>query len=187
MARCCQAADQTDEMKTIRSVALLGGINVGGHRVTKDRLRDVVAGLGHGNVSTFIASGNVLFDAPAGADDVELATAIAAALAEALGYAVPTYVRSAEEIRAIAELRPFGEIADGTTHMVAFCTRPLDPSVAVDHPSGDLWRVHGRELHWFVPGLLSSSAITLPKMVKALGQPATTRNHTMLRKLSALL
>lgn len=174
-------------MKSTRSVALLGGINVGGHRVTMDRLRDLVAGLGFTDVATFIASGNVLFDAPAGARDDELASRIAAALGEALGYAVPTYVRTAHEIRSVAATLPFGTVVEGTTHMVAFCARPLDESLDVDHPSGDLWRVHGRELHWFVPGRLSSSAITLPQLVKALGQPATTRNHTMLRKLAALM
>ena len=48
-----------------RFVALLGGINVGGHRVTMDRLRTEVASLGYTDVATFIASGNVMFTAPA--------------------------------------------------------------------------------------------------------------------------
>jgi uncharacterized protein (DUF1697 family) len=174
-------------MKTTRFVALLGGINVGGHRVTMDRLRDLVGGIGYGNVATFIASGNVLFDAPGGSDGDELARTVANVLGDALGYAVPTYVRTCDEIVDVAALRPFGEIPEGTTHMVAFCTAPLVASLTQDHPSGDLWRVHGRELHWFVPGGLSSSAITLPKLARTLGQPATTRNHTMLRKLAATL
>ena len=36
-----------------RFVALLGGINVGGHRVTMDRLRAEVAALGYTDVATF--------------------------------------------------------------------------------------------------------------------------------------
>ena len=50
---------------TTRYVAFLRGINVGGHRVSMADLRDVFTSLKFGNVDTFIASGNVIFDAPA--------------------------------------------------------------------------------------------------------------------------
>jgi uncharacterized protein (DUF1697 family) len=171
-------------MNRTRYVALLGGINVGGHRVTMDRLRSLVTDLGHTNVATFIASGNVLFDADASRDGDELARTIAATLGDALGYAVPTYVRTADDIQRVAAMRPFGDIADGTTHMVAFCSAPISDSLSAELPGGERWHVQERELHWFIPGRLTSSAITLPKLVKTLGQPATTRNHTMLRKLA---
>ena len=43
-------------------VALLRGINVGGrNKVAMADLREVVAELGHADVSTYIQSGNVLF------------------------------------------------------------------------------------------------------------------------------
>ena len=42
-------------------IAFLRGINVGGHRVKMDRLRAIFIELGLQDVSTFIASGNVLF------------------------------------------------------------------------------------------------------------------------------
>jgi uncharacterized protein (DUF1697 family) len=184
MARCWQAGGQNGEMKTTRHVALLGGINVGGHRVKMDRLCALVTSMGFANVTSYIASGNVLFDAPSGAEVDELAATIAAGLGAALGYAVPTYVRTDAEIAEVAALRPFGEVPDGCTHTVAFCSTPLASSLTEDHLSGDLWRVHGRELHWFIPGRLTSSPITLPKCVRQIGQPATTRNHTMVRKLA---
>lgn len=45
-------------------LALLRGINVGGrNRVAMDDLRELVSGLGHSDVSTYIQSGNVLFSA----------------------------------------------------------------------------------------------------------------------------
>ena len=44
-----------------RYVAFLGGINVGGHRVSMERLRTEFGTLGFLDVSTFIASGNVIF------------------------------------------------------------------------------------------------------------------------------
>jgi uncharacterized protein (DUF1697 family) len=43
-------------------VALLRGINVGGrNRVAMAALREVVEGLGHTGVATYIQSGNVVF------------------------------------------------------------------------------------------------------------------------------
>ena len=48
-----------------RLVAFLRAINVGGHNVKMDRLRELFEALGLTNVETFIASGNVIFDSPA--------------------------------------------------------------------------------------------------------------------------
>ncbi len=47
-----------------RYIALLRGINVGGHNVKMDRLRALFEELGFRDVATFIASGNVIFTAP---------------------------------------------------------------------------------------------------------------------------
>lgn len=65
-------------------VALLRGINLGSHhRVAMPALRELVAGLGHTEVATYIASGNVVFTATGSSTDAlatELETAIAAQL-----------------------------------------------------------------------------------------------------------
>ena len=51
-------------------VALLRGINVGGHnRVPMAELRAGLAGLGYSDVRTHLQSGNVVFRAPMAADD----------------------------------------------------------------------------------------------------------------------
>lgn len=49
-----------------RYIALLRGINVGGHRVKMDRLRTLFEALRFSDVSTFIAGGNVSFRTPSG-------------------------------------------------------------------------------------------------------------------------
>ena len=48
----------------IRHIAFLRAINVGGHTVKMDHLRQLFESLGLLNVETFIASGNVIFDSP---------------------------------------------------------------------------------------------------------------------------
>ena len=64
-----------------RHVALLRGINVGtAKRVAMADLRALVEGLGYGDVSTLLNSGNVVFTVPAKAAKTSPATRIEQAL-----------------------------------------------------------------------------------------------------------
>ncbi len=45
-----------------RYIALLRGVNLGGHTVKMDRLKKLFEELGFKKVETFIASGNVIFE-----------------------------------------------------------------------------------------------------------------------------
>src|SRR5207244_564598 len=74
--------------------------------------------LGLTSVSTFIASGNVVFEASGKAAPLELK--IEAHLAEQLGYPVPTFVRAAPVVVTIAAREPFRAMVDGDTHLVGF-------------------------------------------------------------------
>jgi uncharacterized protein (DUF1697 family) len=90
-------------------VALLRGINVGGkNRVAMADLREVVADLGHADVSTYIQSGNVLFSPdPGDADTSALAAALAEAITARLGVSAPVVVLSRDELAAAIEASPF--------------------------------------------------------------------------------
>jgi len=166
-----------------RFVALLGGINVGGHRVSMERLRADVSALGFTDVATFIASGNVLFSGPArGAHEARLE----AHLVEQLGWPVPTFVRTAAEIVAATDVRPFGPTPAGSTHMVAFCRIAPGPAIEATSTDFDRFVVDGREVHWLIAGKLTDSKITLPKLAKLIG-PNTTRNITSLERLAELV
>ena len=83
-----------------RHVALLRAINVGGHVVKMDALRGHCEALGLGQVETFIASGNVIFESRAGAAALE--KKLEAHLRQTLGYEVATFIRSAAELAACA-------------------------------------------------------------------------------------
>ena len=72
-----------------------------------DRLRAEFEALGFTDVSTFIASGNVLFEATGSRASLE--PKIEARLAEQLGYAVPTFVRTASAVRKASALEPYGD------------------------------------------------------------------------------
>jgi uncharacterized protein (DUF1697 family) len=164
-----------------RHVAFLGGINVGGHRVTMDRLRQEVAALGFADVDTFIASGNVVFTAPPTSTHADV---LADGLAAALGWPVPTFVRTARALLRAVDVEPFGPAEDGFTHMILFCRSA--PSTTIEDASSEReqFEVHGTEVHWRIRGGVSDSEITLPKLAKLLGQPCTSRNVKSLRILA---
>lgn len=166
-----------------RFVALLGGINVGGHRVTMDRLREEFTALGYTDVASFIASGNVLFTGPARGDHE---ARIATHLSEVLGWPSPTYLRTAAEIITATDLRPFGPTPENYTHMVAFCRNKPSADIEVASTATDHFRVGDREVHWRIEGKLTDSKITLSKLAKLIG-PNTTRNITSLERLALLV
>jgi uncharacterized protein (DUF1697 family) len=172
-----------------RWVAFLGGINVGGHRVTMDRLRTQFEALKLSNVSTFIASGNVIFEAALEAHDLE--TKIQMRLERALGYAVPTFVRAAPAVIAAAAREPFDVVADGDTHLVAILRLP--PTSAAKKATlalstaRDTFAAHGAELHWRIHGKSMDSEVQVKILSKTILQPFTIRNAKSLRKLAATL
>lgn len=90
-----------------RYVALLRGINVGGHGTI--RMADLKAhfeAFGVTDVATYIQSGNVLFTAPE-TDLVDLARALEKHLARAFGYADPVFLFSHRELRSAVANNPF--------------------------------------------------------------------------------
>jgi uncharacterized protein (DUF1697 family) len=176
-----------------RFVALLRGINVGGHTVKMERLRELFVGLGYADVSSFIASGNVIFEA-AEADEALLVAQIEALLQDALGYAVPTFLRTPAELAATAAHAPWpaAEFAspDSALYISFFAAPPpaemLGRLLALRTPDDD-FAVHGRELFWLRRRRISETTIPDAALNRAIGQPSTMRNATTVRKLAAKL
>jgi hypothetical protein len=88
-------------------VALLRGINVGGrNRVAMADLREVVLGLGHTEVATYIQSGNVVFTSEE-ADTARIAAALERAIAEPLGVQPKVIVLTRAELAQVVADNPF--------------------------------------------------------------------------------
>lgn len=83
-------------------VALLRGINVGGnHKVEMKKLKKVFEGLGYANVSTYINSGNVIFES-----NKKDFSRIEQALKKNFGFAIPVIVRDAKNIEKLCKAIP---------------------------------------------------------------------------------
>lgn len=103
-------------------VALLRGINVGGSKVVKmEDLRRMFESYGFANVSTYINSGNVIFES----DEKMLhENAIESRLEKSLGYKVEIFLRTMREIKNIATRTPFKAQGNETVHVVFLRATP---------------------------------------------------------------
>jgi len=107
-------------------VALLRGINLGGrNKVAMADLRAIVGELGHTDVSTYIQSGNVLFDAAPDADTGLMALAMTEAIAAKLGVTAPVIVLTRDELARVIADNPFpGEPDPKRVHAVVLSEPP---------------------------------------------------------------
>ena len=171
-----------------RYVAFLRAINVGGHVVKMADLRAIFEALRFANVETFIASGNVIFDAPAG-DPAALESLIEARLQKKLGYAVSTFLRTPAELAAVSTA-PVATLGDGGHALwVGFVKTALAADATARllalATGTDAFDVAGREVYWRRVVKVSDSKLTGARLERALASPATFRNITTVRKLAA--
>ena len=110
-------------------VALLRGINVGGrNKVPMADLREVVASLGHTGVSTYIQSGNVLFNT-AEEDTAKLAAALESAIEERFGIWSSVVVLSRDELAQVLAANPYPDEPNPKMVHVVFLNAELPGSL----------------------------------------------------------
>ena len=173
-----------------RYVAFLRAINVGGHTVKIDRLRADFEALRLRDVSTFIASGNVLFSSPA-ADRADLEGRIERRLERSLGYAVATFLRTPAELAALVRDEPFADRDPATTLWVGFVKTLIAPEardrLLALRTALDDFAVRGSEAFWLRRERSMAQLVTGAKIDRALASPTTFRNVTTVRKLAQLM
>lgn len=169
--------------------AFLRGMNVGGHRLTNDELRAHFTALGFSEVATFRASGNVVF-ADAGEPPDTVVARIEQGLERALGYAVPVYVRSGEQLRAMAAMEPFSpaELDGAGKLQVALLPRAPSPAqrAQVLALAGDEDRLAFGpcELYWLPSGGVLDSTLDMDAIARTLGA-MTMRTKGTIEQIAA--
>ncbi len=171
-------------------VAFLGGMNLGSRRITNAELTAEFEALGFERVSTFRASGNVIFEA-SGQSEGALIAEIEEGLEESLGYPVPTFVRGEDEVRAIADFDPFDlEVLAATKGklQVALLSR-IPGKDAHDEALGlasddDRLAITERELYWLPKGGISDSDLDIARIGRLIG-PMTIRTKGTIEGIAA--
>jgi uncharacterized protein (DUF1697 family) len=171
-------------------VAFLRAINLGGHNIKMEYLRSLFEQMGLSNVETFIASGNVIFEA-ASADAQELERKITTALQAALGYAVAGFVRTTAELAEIARYEPFKDAGldagDSTLYIAFLASSPEDLGLhrlLALASEVNQFHANSREIYWLCRTCFSDSGFSGAQLEKALGMPSTIRNASTVKKIA---
>ncbi len=169
------------------NVAFLRGMNLGRRRITNAALQQVFRQLGYTDVSTYRASGNVLFR---GNPDEAM---LSQGLQRELGYEVLTFVRTPDQLRAIVDAGPFtpGQLAStlGKHQVTLLAAEPsdADKTAVLGHGTDDDRLVFGeRALHWLPRAGVSDSELDHRAIERVLGL-GTTRTLGTLRNIARKL
>ncbi len=171
-----------------RSFGFFRAVNVGKRQASKDQLCHPFEALGCTDVSTYIASGNVIFTTER-TDLDALGLEAEAVFTEAVGFDSEIFVRSAAELSAVGDQLPFGPVTAGHTLHVGFLAAAPSATIvaevaALSNDVEDL-TVIGRELYWHIQGNFMASLLRPNATTKALNRPNTMRNMNTVHKMVA--
>jgi uncharacterized protein (DUF1697 family) len=173
-------------------VALLRGINVGGHKkVAMADLCEVVRGLDLEEVRSLLQSGNLVFRS-AGRTAAQLEGLLEEAIERRLGLQSKFFVRSNREWGAVIAGNPFRAEAerDPGRLVVMFLKEAPDGGrvealrAAIVGP--EVLHAEGRQVYVVYPNGAGTSRFTHTVIEKTLGTRATGRNWNTVQKLGVL-
>jgi uncharacterized protein (DUF1697 family) len=168
-------------------VVLLRAVNVGGAKLPMAELRELAADLGATEVSTFIASGNLICEAPK--DVKAFASALEKAIESKYGFFRECIIRTPAELTKARESYPFDVDDPKNGHIVFLLDRPTKAAIAKAREietGADRWEVVGREWHIRYDHGAGRSDMKTAAIQKALGVPGTSRNLRTIEKLIEL-
>lgn len=176
--------------KFVTHIALLRGINVGGHRPLKmTRLQEMFAAMGFENISTYIQSGNVIFDAPSQKEQ-SLSAQISDQIAVTFDYNIPVIVYRAHELKAILKKFPFAEREGWKSYITFLASQPPKNHIAkLEALSNDIEHFKGgeRAVYIQVNEQTDKKARFSNRFIQQqLDTSATNRNLKSVRKLVQL-
>lgn len=173
----------------MRCIALLRGINVSGRRtVHMTDLKRAVEEMGFGNVSTYLQSGNVIFNCRH-AQTAKLAMHIEEKLSETFGFTINVIIRTQEELEKIIETNPLVDSADVARDKlyVTFLADEPDKTAAskLDLPPGtdEKFAIVGSEVYLYCPNGYTRTKLNNATFEKKLRTVATTRNWKTINNL----
>jgi uncharacterized protein (DUF1697 family) len=173
-----------------RRIVLLRGINLGPNkRVAMPELRDLFSNAGFEDVRTYVQSGNVVLGSAEAPRALEARAE--RLIAERFGFEVPVVARTRDELAAVVERDPLGDVAvNPKRYQVSFLADELDDEAlerlqAVAAP-GERLVAAGRELYAWHPDGVARSKLWAKLAGADLGVKATARNWTTVTTLLAM-
>jgi uncharacterized protein (DUF1697 family) len=161
--------------------ALLRAVNVGGTgKLAMSDLRELCEGCGFSRVRTYIASGNVVFEAKGA--EAEVKANLQSALEVHIGKPLGVVVRSAAQMHAVLAFNPYPTRPSNLVHVVFLDDAP--PSDVLKGVSGRVEEEIApgvREIYVYYPQGQGASKLKLPA-----ARAGTARNINTVAKLAEL-
>jgi uncharacterized protein (DUF1697 family) len=174
----------------MRQIVLLRGVNLGSrNRIAMPRLRGALEAAGFADVATYVQSGNVVLTSRKKPE--RLAAECTRLIATELGLDVAVVVRTRDELAAVVERNPLGDVADNPKrYQVSFLAEEPSPELvaklAAAAIESERFVAIGRELYGWHPGGVARSKLWGRLAGRDLGITATARNWTTVTALLAL-
>ncbi|HEU5244859.1 MAG TPA: DUF1697 domain-containing protein [Gaiellaceae bacterium] len=167
----------------MRWVALLRAVNLGArNKVPMAQLRTLLEDAGYEGVRTYIASGNVILDGPAGR--AALGSEIERIVLDAFGVTTTAILRKPRELAAAVGAHPFDDSA--TTHVAFLAGRPTKAATARLEAFASGAVLLGAELYLHLPRGVQGSGLSNTRIESLLDVPATMRNWRTVVALAEL-
>jgi uncharacterized protein (DUF1697 family) len=172
-------------------IALLRGINVGGHRqVGMTNLRHFLTELGFDNVRSVLQSGNLVFGSRS-RFGAELERYLEMEAVKRLALESDFYVRTAEEWKGVVRQNPFRKEAERDPgHLVVLFLKNAPTAKDVAHLQADisgpeLVKAKGKQAYIYYPNGIGRSKLTNAMIEKRIGR-GTGRNWNTVLKLDVI-
>jgi uncharacterized protein (DUF1697 family) len=172
-------------------IALLRGINVGGHnKIPMAELRSLCGDLGWGDVRSYIQSGNLVFRADGAVAALE--ELLEGAIERRFGLAIPVIIRSAAAWPGYLSGNPFPEASQREPNLVMLALSKAPPRpdavAALQERASGGERVEqvGDALWMHFDGGVARSKLSPAVFDRLVGSPVTTRNWRTVLELNEL-
>lgn len=175
--------------KRTKYAALLRGINVSGQKIIRmEDLKEDFESLKFTNVSTYIQSGNVMFEAPVTKTAI-IEKEIEACLLKRAGHQIVVIVRTIPELEEVVRRNPYAKTQlkeNEKLHVTFLLDQPAGPAVALlgrlKSPTDEIIPMK-KEVYILCRNGYGRTLFSNTLIEKKLAVPATTRNWNTVNKL----
>ncbi len=170
-----------------KRIILLRAVNVGPAQLPMAQLRGIAEDLGATNVSTYIASGNLIADVPGEA--AEFDRALEKAIEQEFGFFRESISRTPAQVRQALEAHPFTVDEPKYSYVTFLLEAPTAEAIAkaeTYETGADQWSIIGNEMHIKYANGAGRPEMKADSIGRALKVPGTARNLNTVKKLIEL-
>lgn len=179
-------------MSRTKLIALLRGINVGGHnKIPMAELRSLCAEMGWDDVKTYIQSGNLVFSSEESATALE--NALEQSIERRFGLEISVIVRRADDWSAYVKQNPFPEAGKKEPNllMLGLAKAPIKNKTIKslrERAANGEQLAQTRDALWVhFPQGVARSKLSPNLMARLVGSPVTMRNWRTVLKLQGMV